>query len=418
MFKFVHCADLHLDSPLRGLSNKEDAPEDQIRSATRKALLNLVDLCIEEGVNFLVIAGDVYDGEWQDYSTGLFFNSCMAKLSDRDIPVYLISGNHDAASNISRRLVLPQNVIQFSVDAPETYVIDDLGVALHGQGFKHREVRENLALSYPPAVPGYFNIGVLHTSADGREGHETYAPCRVEDLVEKGYDYWALGHIHKREVLHENPYVLFSGNLQGRHIRETGEKGCTLVTVDGGRVTLEHRPVDVLRWHECLVDLSDAHTDDDFTSLVSEAMDDVTAKNAGYPLALRIRLVGTTQLHGRLREDMEKYHNEVRNAAAMVAQDLIWIEKVKFDTRPWANRSQEVGGDALAHLLKSIDAAAKDPDFLNQFFAQMKSVQQKLGSYIKSMDATRLNSVEDVLSLLDDAKEILITRSTDGRLGE
>jgi DNA repair protein SbcD/Mre11 len=409
MFKFIHCADLHLDSPLRGLSAKPDAPEDEIRSATRRALLNLVDLCIAESVNFVVIAGDVYDGDWQDYSTGLFFSSCMAKLRDHDISVFLIRGNHDAASNITRRLVLPDNVIEFPVNRPATHIIDELKVAIHGQGFQQREVRDNLVFDYPDPVPDCFNIGLLHTSAEGQEGHETYAPCRIDDLVQKGYDYWALGHIHKRQVLHENPYIVFSGNIQGRHIRETGDKGCTLVTVDGLKVSLEHHSLDVLRWFVCLVDLTDVSTDEGFTSRVLDSITEVVTSNPGYSLALRIQLYGRTLLHGQLLQDMERYLFEVQNAANMAVADLVWIEKVKFETQPaidvekWANQA-----DSILTLLRGADLTSLDAEFFDEFLLHAKAIQNRMGAYIKREDATRIESKDDITSLLGDAQEMLL----------
>lgn len=409
MFKFIHCADLHLDSPLRGLSAKPDAPEDEIRLSTRKALRNLVDFAIAEKVKFVVIAGDIYDGDWQDYQTGLFFNSCMAKLRDYDIPVYLIRGNHDAASNITRRLVMPSNVTEFSTEKPETHFLEDIKVALHGQGFKQREIRDNLAVKYPDAMPGYFNIGILHTCAEGVDGHENYAPCRVDELIQKGYEYWALGHIHKRQILHEKPFIIFPGNIQGRHIRETGEKGCTLVTVNGQDVTIEHHPLDVLRWYICDVDLTGAQTDEDFTFFVQTGIEQFAKSNPGYPLALRVRLYGQTKLHGRLLEDMDHYLHEVQNAAGMIAGDQVWIEKVKFHTEPIRKEEASVlHQDAIASLIDCADLAMNDSAFIGEFMLHVKKIQNRLGPYIKQDDATHVESADDMQILIKDAREILL----------
>ncbi len=415
MFKFIHSADLHLDSPLRGLAARPDAPKDEIRLATRRALRNLVDFAIEQSVNFVIIAGDVYDGDWQDYQTGLFFNSCMAKLRDYNISVYLIRGNHDAQSNITKRLVLPSNVTEFRADKPETHYIEDIKAALHGQSFKQREVRENLALHYPDKAPGYFNIGILHTCAEGEDGHENYAPCKVEELVSKGYGYWALGHIHKLNILHENPYIVFPGNIQGRHIRETGEKGCTLVTVNGQDVTIEHHSLDVLRFYICEVDLTNADSDEDFTSFVCSGIEELADANKGYMLALRIRLIGHTKLHGHLLEDMERYIHEVQNAATMIAGDRIWIEKVKFNTKPVERlQNSTLYRDAIGQLIGSVDTAVMDTEFIDEFLQHVKKIQSRLGAYVKQKDATRVESADDVYGLLNDAKEILLTMAGKG----
>jgi len=193
--KFLHAADIHLDSPLRGLERYEGAPVGEIRGATRRAFERLVDLAIEEEVAFVLLAGDLYDGDWKDYNTGLFFVSQMNRLREADIRAFVIAGNHDAASQITRVLRPPDNVKVFSTKRPETAVLEDLGVALHGQGFASVAVTEDLSAGYPAAVPHLFNIGLLHTSLDGREGHAAYAPCSVDGLRSRGYQFWALGHV-------------------------------------------------------------------------------------------------------------------------------------------------------------------------------------------------------------------------------
>jgi DNA repair exonuclease SbcCD nuclease subunit len=258
MFRFIHAADPHLDSPLRGLEAHEGAPVETLRGATRKAFENLVNLAIDEAVNFVVIAGDLYDGDWKDYSTGLFFRGQMVKLQAKGIPVYLIAGNHDAASVISKKLTLPENVHVFSTRTAETMEVPGLAAVIHGRGFPHRAVPENLAVDYPAAVPGKFNLGLLHTSLTGRPDHDTYAPCSEQDLRNKGYAYWALGHIHQPEVISEDPWIVFAGNCQGRHARETGPRGCRLVTVKDSLevASAEWRDLDVVRWQSVEVPLA------------------------------------------------------------------------------------------------------------------------------------------------------------------
>lgn len=416
MFKFVHCADLHLDSPLRGLSLLADAPEEEIRGATRKALINLVDLCIAEQVDFLVIAGDVYDGDWEDYHTGLFFNRCMARLRDAQIPVYLIRGNHDAASQITRRLTLPDNVTEFPTDAPTTVRLPDLNVAIHGQSFAHRAVTENLATHYPAPEPWHFNIGILHTCAEGQEGHERYAPCSVTELVDKGYQYWALGHIHKRQVLHVAPHIIFPGNIQGRHIREAGAKGCTLVTVDGMSVETQHRDLDVLRWANCDVDVTGVETEADLAAAVEHAMADLAADNAGYRLAVRVTIQGQTALHGAILDDAERIKSEVQNAAMLAGGDRIWLEKVRTRTDPLSNSGDAEGSGALGALLESIQTAAHDDAFLEEFLNDVSRVQLKIREYTQRPDATVLTDTSEVAQLVEEARDLLLTRLNRGAM--
>ena len=356
--KFLHAADIHLDSPLAGLAARADLPGELVRGATRRAFSAMVDLAIAEDVAFVVIAGDLYDGDWRDFSTGLFFAAEMRRLGR---PCFLLRGNHDARSEITRHLALPPNVTEFSSRTCETHALPDLGVALHGHSFPNRAVPEDLSARYRDPVPGLLNIGVLHTSAEDPGEHETYAPCRVADLVAKGYDYWALGHIHQRRVLHERPWVVFPGNLQGRHARETGAKGCTLVTVEDRRiVVVEHRDLDVLRWAALSVDATgaDAETLD---ALIATAVRDAVAAAPGKPLLARLTLTGATPLHGRLLGDTERLAAECRNAALAADADL-WIEAVKLRTRAPVARDDEALAVLRAAVLGGLeDRAVAEP---------------------------------------------------------
>ena len=232
-FRFLHAADVHLDSPLRGLSRYEGVPADDIRIATRTALNNLIDAAIEERVAFIVIAGDIYDGDWQHFGTGLFFCAAMGRLEKAGIDVFLLFGNHDAESVQTKKLPLPKNVRTFGTEKPTTFIHEATATALHGWSYKIKDTRANLAASYPAALPNHLNIGVLHTAlTGGRPPHAPYAPCSPAELSARGYHYWALGHVHDFEVVSESPFIVFPGNLQGRNIRECGAKGAVIVTVD------------------------------------------------------------------------------------------------------------------------------------------------------------------------------------------
>ena len=340
MFKFLHAADLHLDSPLQGLDRYDGAPVERIRGASRRALSNLVDLAIAERVRFVLIAGDVYDGAWRDYNTGLFFNAQVNRLGETGIPVLLISGNHDAESDVTRSLTLPPHVKRLWTDRPQTHVFDDLGVAVHGQGFATRAVLSNLAATYPAAIPGLVNIGLLHTSATVSEGHERYAPCDLTDLRGRGYHYWALGHIHKRQHLAgsvgggtDDPWVVFPGNLQGRHVREAGGKGASLVTVNGGAIkSVEHRDLDVLRWDRLDVDATAAADDEELLGRLSDAVRDRVASAGERLLAVRVRFVGPCRAHAGLVADADRWQNEVRSTATAASDGRAWVEQVRVAT--------------------------------------------------------------------------------------
>jgi DNA repair exonuclease SbcCD nuclease subunit len=364
MFRFLHAADIHLDSPLVGLERYDSAPVDTIRGATRRAFENLVQTAIDERVAFVLLAGDLYDGDWKDWRTGLFFNEQMTKLREARVPVFLVAGNHDAESQITRHLRLPDNVHRFSTKRPETRRLDDLGVAVHGQGFGHRAVPEDLAQGFPAADPGLFNIALLHTSLNGRPGHDVYAPTTIDVLAQKGYGYWALGHVHRREEVSKAPWVVFPGNLQGRHARETGPKGFTLVTVDDGAVIdVAHRDADVVRWEACSIDVDGLSSGDAVIERVADRLQEEAKRAGGRTLAVRVLLQGEGGCHQDFAGDPVRWINEVRAVAAGVGQTPVWIEKVQVDTRAAADLAVLAArDDALGSILRECRDAAPSPE--------------------------------------------------------
>jgi DNA repair protein SbcD/Mre11 len=330
-FRLLHAADLHLGSPFLGLAQKDEEVAARFAKASRSAFEDLVTKALEEGVSFVVIAGDVFDGEWKDASIALFLNRQLARLSNRGIPTFLLRGNHDAESLVAKSLTWSETVFEFSTRRPETHRIKDLRVALHGRGFPHREVVENYAVEYPAPQAGWFNIGVLHTAC-GRTGHENYAPCTVADLAARGYDYWALGHVHAFEIVSRDPWIVYPGNLQGRSIRECGERGAVIVEVADGVVAAVRRVVtDTARWAEVFVDAA-PHTDETGLLRAVEAEVRPQAKAAeGRLLAVRVVLTGATSLHARLIADRDRLRDEVEAAAQRCADD-IWLERLRIDT--------------------------------------------------------------------------------------
>ncbi|WP_137180283.1 DNA repair exonuclease [Roseomonas sp. AR75] len=375
--KFLHAADIHLDSPMAGLQARAEPLPAELRDCTRQAFAALVDLAIEEDVAFLVIAGDLYDGDWKDFSTGLFFTAQMQRLGR---PCFLLRGNHDAHSQITRRLKLPDNVHEFSARRPESVLRRDLGVALHGQSFPQREVPEDLSAAYPDSVPGLLNIGVLHSSADDASGeHATYAPCNPLRLREKGYEYWALGHIHQRRVLHERPWIVFPGNIQGRHAKETGSKGCTLVTVEDGRIaTVEHRGLDVLRWAALEVDATGAD-DTDLLDRLATAMRGALDEAEQRPLLARVTLTGETALHAALPDRIEELCAHCAGAA-IEAGGRLWIEKIRLRTRPPAR----LAADTLEPLRRAFLDALDDRAVAEPLRAELDALRLRVPAPIRA----------------------------------
>lgn len=347
--KLVHAADIHLDSPMHGLAAYDGAPVEELRLAARRAFAGLVDLCLAERADALTIGGDLYDGDWHDYATGAFFAREAARLAEAGIPVVIVTGNHDAASRITRSLRLPESVHVLPVDAPGSVVLESLGLAVHGQGYATPVVSNDLSAEYPAPVSGLVNVGLLHTSADGKFDHAPYAPCRVERLADRGYDFWGLGHVHERALLWADPPVLFPGCLQGRSVRETGPKGATIVTFGtDGRPVLEERVLDVVRWAVVDVDASALVDVDEVATAAASALAGAVEEAEGRLLAARVRVVGASSAHAALLRDARRLEWDLRASAG----DGAWIEKVQVRTAPVAAPVADAD-DALASLAEA-----------------------------------------------------------------
>ena len=413
MFRFIHAADIHLDSPLRGLERYEGAPVEQVRRATRQALENLVQLAIDSEVAFLLIAGDLYDGDWKDYNTGLFFIAQMARLRELRIPVYVIAGNHDAANKMTKSLRLPENVHMLSAREPESAHIESCGVAIHGQSYATAAVTHDLSAAYPRPVRGAFNIGLLHTCATGRDGHECYAPCTLHGLRALEYDYWALGHVHERELLCQDPPIVFAGNTQGRHIRETGPKGCTLVTVqDTNRVSLQSCELDVVRWERCVVDASQAADGHDVVRRFEEHVRFLLDRAQDRPLIVRVSVEGPCRAHETLAGNPQRWINEIRARALDAGGGRVWIEKIKLCTSlPRGPDPAEWADGPIGELVRYIEELQTDETALAGLEAELADLTKKLPPELKDgLDATDLTSPNALREVLGQVRPLLMAR--------
>ncbi|MGQ9831148.1 MAG: metallophosphoesterase family protein [Thermochromatium sp.] len=414
--KFIHVADVHLDSPLRGLEDYEGAPMAALRGATRRALERLVDLALEEAVTAVLIAGDLYDGDWKDYNTGLFFTHQMERLRAADIPVFIVSGNHDAASQITRWLRLPANVYRFATHAPETQVREDLGFAVHGQGFATRAVTEDLTRDYPRPCSGLFNIGLLHTALDGRPGHDPYAPCSRDGLRALGYDYWALGHVHRHEIVDQSPWIVFPGNLQGRNARETGPKGCCLIEVEEGRVQqVEFRALDVVRWFNWEVDLSAAETLEEVYTRIEQRLSTLPKDAAERLAVVRLRLTGTCVAHPRLSAFQDQVLNECRALTNAIGGEAVWLEKILIETSAESAMTERLAHDeTFDSLLGVIRHLELDSQRLESLGAEFSALASKLPPEIRNgTEPCDPRSPEFVRQRLVEARDWLLAQLLD-----
>jgi DNA repair exonuclease SbcCD nuclease subunit len=406
--KFIHCADVHLDTPLQGLAQYSGAPVSEIRNATRRAFEKVLSAAITEKVDFLVIAGDLYDTGLKSFESPLFFNKQMAHLKDAGIDVYLIYGNHDAASKLIKQLRPPGNVHVLRASEPQTVLNENLGVAVHGQSFATPEVTEDLASKYPLPIRDFFNIGVLHTNLSGISEHANYAPCSLQTLKNKGYQYWALGHVHNRQILCTDPYIVYPGNIQGRHGKEQGEKSSELVTVsDTGTVSIERIFTSVVPWVEVDIDTAGCQTADDVYENLRTQLQTAFPESNERVTALRLRILGATDAHTELNRDPDLVRNEAISIANECGNGLLWVERVQVATSPRLNRETLLErDDPIGEIARIFAALRSQPETAANWDA-ITELQKKLPTEITEgaepikLDALTLGAaIEEAESLL------------------
>jgi DNA repair exonuclease SbcCD nuclease subunit len=409
--KFIHCADIHLDTPLQGLAEYPGAPLNEIRNATRRAFERVLDAALAEKIDFLIIAGDLYDTGLKSFESALYFNAQMSRLKEAGIDVYLIHGNHDAASKLIKQVRPPDNVHVFRASEAHTFQIPELHVALHGQSFSTPEITDDLALNYPAPVPGFFNIGILHTNLSGISEHANYAPCSLDTLKNKGYQYWALGHVHNRQILCTDPYIVFPGNIQGRHGKEPGEKSCELVTVsDAGAASLQTISTSVVPWSEVVIDAGGCATADEVYERLRNRFEEVIAHTKERITAVRLLITGLTDIHAELNRDPEQVRSEVISLANECGGGLLWIERVRVATSPRLDRAALLKrDDPFGEVLRILDSMRADASSLSQLDA-VEELRKKLPSEIGEGSDPIATDTAALAIALDEAEGLLLAR--------
>ena len=384
--RFVHAADLHLDSPFSGL--RATAPEEisrTLRSATFDVYDNIVDLCIEEGVDALLVAGDVYDGADRSLRAQLKFVEGLNRLDEAGIRSFICHGNHDPLDGWEARLDLPAGCVRFGpeVTGEPLFAKDPGRATVYGMSYPQREVRENLSPRFLDLPNAGFRIGLLHANVGGNPEHDSYAPCSVSDLEQTGIDYWALGHVHTRAVLRsQNPAIVYPGNPQGRHPNEPGARGVYLVEVDdSGRVELEFRAVDVVRWELRYLDIAGLEDEQRVLDAVHGVADSALDGAEGRPVVLRLVLTGRGATDRWLRRpDTLDDVLERLNGEYASGRPWLWCERIQLDTGSPVDREQvaqreDFAGD-LARLVDELVGSPEGLDLLRQPLRELYETQR------------------------------------------
>jgi DNA repair exonuclease SbcCD nuclease subunit len=383
-FKFVHAADLHLDTPFRGIP-VDSSLLSTFQQATFRAFSRVVDLCLREHVSFLLLAGDLFDAKDRSVRARLALRRELDRLHVAGIQTFIVHGNHDPLSGDTGALGLPGSVKVFGADWEEVEVRREGRLLCRVQGISYPEVevRENLSARFRRTAPD-FTVGLLHANLGGVEGHANYAPCTVEDLGARGLDYWALGHVHTRAeyVLANGAVAVYPGNPQGRHVNEPGERGCVLVEVEEGRTRRRFVPVDRVRWHRLEVPLTGLGSLDGLVAAVSEQVD-ASCEQELDGHAVRLTLTDRGPLHRELSrpEALHPLEADLREQLSRRHPPVL-LESLRDASRPELDlQTVRLAGGFTGTLLAEADALAVDAKALETVWtqdAELRSLRQRL----------------------------------------
>jgi len=368
-FRFVHSADVHLDSPLRSLALRDADLAEMIGNATRRAFINIIDLCLEEQVDALILAGDLYDGDQTSMKTAKFLALQLHRLHEAGIKVFIVRGNHDAESRITKELTPPDSVKVFTGRADYIDILPVGGgmpLAIHGMSFTDPKMPTSLLPKYKSPIAGAVNIGIMHTSLTGADGHNTYSPCTPGELQDFGYRYWALGHVHKRSIYDGACTVVMPGNPQGRDINESGPKTATLATVrDDGSIEVEEKLTSIAEFARIPVSTDGCDDWAAVTAAIRTGVEKARSDARSEHLVGRIILSGGTHAAWELRHDANRLKAEADVFAKLTGKT--WIEKLEVDCKVPSNGVAFADrGDAIAELISEIDSGILSSDSFAQ----------------------------------------------------
>lgn len=404
-FRFAHSADLHLDSPFKGLASRmPDEIISVLRDSTFDAYKNIVSMCIDESVDALLIAGDIYDGADRSFKAQYRFMEGLKRLSDAGIRSFICHGNHDPLDGWQAQLDFPKGAYRFGKNAESFPLWDHLpeAVLVHGISYPTRIVQDNLIPRFQELKKAEFNIGLVHANVDSNPNHDPYAPCSLADLKATGYDYWALGHVHTKNILNsDHPKVVYPGNPQGRHSNETGERGIFIVDVDeNGSISTKFRPVDLVRWEIIEISAREMENEQSFLDAMEAEFDQQVRLNDGRDLIVRAIVTGSSPIHQSLVRD--KFAEEMRdelNEKYGYQTPFLWCERILVSTSPPFNRKERKNGtDFVADLLNLADDIVLNEEAVDLLLESVSDIYKKgkVGKHTKEFAPER-NEIKELL---------------------
>lgn len=387
---------MHLDSPFSGM--RGEAPgqiADTLHEATFDAYDNIIRLCLEERVDALLVAGDIYDGADRSLRAQLRFVDGLQKLENAGIRSFICHGNHDPLDGWEAGLDLPRGCVRFGpdVEGKPVFPREPERAMVYGISYPKRNVSENLSLRFTE-TRSEFSIGLLHANVGGNTGHDSYAPCTVDDLAMADINYWALGHVHTRQILREkDPAVVYPGNTQGRHPNEPGPRGVYLVEVDEGTPRLEFREMDGVRWKTLSLDIGELDEMQDLINAVDSKAGSALEASGGRSVIVRINLTGRGRLHRTLRREGTGGILEQINRSSGSSGPWIWCDDISLNTALPIDREEVARQDDftgyLARLAADLRANPAELDKLRGSLQELylkSNASQYLRGYLPSDD--------------------------------
>ncbi|WP_226682573.1 metallophosphoesterase family protein [Sutcliffiella horikoshii] len=399
--RFLHAADLHLDSPFKGLSHLPQQIFNRIRKSTFQSLTTLINAAIQYQVDFILLAGDLFDLEQRSLIAQATLRKEFMRLNEAGIHVYIIHGNHDYLTANHSLFKYPDNVHVFTeaVECKTFFKNEEELACIYGFSYKQRHMTENMTGYYQKEnakIP--FHIGMLHGNLSGREEHDPYAPFSIPDLLSKEFHYWALGHIHKREILHYQPPIVYPGNIQGRHKKEQGDKGCYLVELlEGGISELTYIETSVIHWEELEIPINGIQTVDQLMEETIQAMDSIRLEGKGK--LLRLTFTGNGELHGYLQD--ESHQEELQlllNEGEENKLSFVYLYSLRVRT-------------ALSYLKEDL----QDKTFYKDFYSMVEQIEVKeaLAPLLRHSEARRYLDTwdeEELKAIVEEAEQWLISK--------